>query len=332
MAAHDPAGARAGAVPGEALLATVVTGLPQDGDDVRRRDMITSIAALAGAAALSRAPGATGSPRNPAGGLEDVLYGHVEAAPVDAGKLRAAVTAVRGDFRDARYDRVPAALPKIIAAAQATRDNAGAGERAEGGQSRAEAGRVEDFRFAGPRPFRRGKPDPGCCARTCFAAGLARMSAIGFKHIAAAWRDQSMPAAVGLEPNGALAYAPGPGGYFERDALAALALVTRALPSVREIGDAVTALRDRYPARTEIITSPLETTDVLARLELALPGWDRADSGGLASFTSGDHRYLVRRSGTEAATRVYAEAPPDSVRQVRSALGQSRSPGGGSGT
>jgi len=26
MAAHDPAGARAGAVPGEALLATVVTG------------------------------------------------------------------------------------------------------------------------------------------------------------------------------------------------------------------------------------------------------------------------------------------------------------------
>ena len=131
MAAHDPAGARAGAVPGKALLATVVTGLPQDGDDVRRRDMITSIAALAGAAALSRAPGGTGSPRTPAGGLEDVLYGHVEAAPVDAGRLRAAVTAARGDFRDARYDRVPAALPKIIAAAQATRDNAGAGKRAE---------------------------------------------------------------------------------------------------------------------------------------------------------------------------------------------------------
>src|SRR5580658_2423128 len=104
MAAHDPAGARAGAVPGEALLATVVTGLPQDGDDVRRRDMITSTAALAGAAALSRAPGG-GSPRNPAGGLEDVLYGRVEAAPVDAGRLRAAVTAARGDFRDAHYDR-----------------------------------------------------------------------------------------------------------------------------------------------------------------------------------------------------------------------------------
>jgi hypothetical protein len=37
----------------------------------------------------------------------------------------------RGDFRDARYDRVPATLPKVIAAAQATRDSAGAGERAE---------------------------------------------------------------------------------------------------------------------------------------------------------------------------------------------------------
>jgi transcriptional regulator with XRE-family HTH domain len=39
--AEFPGGARAGAVPGEALLATVVTGLPLDGDDVRRRDMIT---------------------------------------------------------------------------------------------------------------------------------------------------------------------------------------------------------------------------------------------------------------------------------------------------
>src|SRR5487761_823918 len=73
MAAHDPADARAGAVPGEALLATVVTGLPQDGNDVRRRDMITRTAALAGAAALGRAPGGTGTPRRPAAGLEDVL-------------------------------------------------------------------------------------------------------------------------------------------------------------------------------------------------------------------------------------------------------------------
>lgn len=60
-----------------------------------------------------------------------MLYGQADAAPVPVDKLRAAITVARGDFRDARYDRVPAALPKIIAAAQATRDNAGAGDRAE---------------------------------------------------------------------------------------------------------------------------------------------------------------------------------------------------------
>jgi transcriptional regulator with XRE-family HTH domain len=126
-----PGGARAAGVPGEALLATVVTGLPQDGDDVRRRDMITSTAALAGAAALGRAPAAAGMPRRPAAGLEDVLYGQADASPVAPGRLRTAITMARGDFRDARYDRVPAALPTIIAAAQATRDHAATGERAE---------------------------------------------------------------------------------------------------------------------------------------------------------------------------------------------------------
>jgi phosphomannomutase len=174
---------------------------------------------------------------------------------------------------------------------------------------------------------------PLMARRAAAAAGMTWTEApVGFKHLVAAWRDMGMPPAIGLEPNGALAYAHGPGGYFERDALAALTVVTRALPSVREIDDAVTGLRARYPARTEIITSPLQAADVLARLERTLPGWHRAGSGGLASLTSGDHRYLIRRSGTEAATRVYAEAPPDSIREVRSALGQDLSPGGGSGT
>jgi transcriptional regulator with XRE-family HTH domain len=130
-AGEIPGGARAGAVPGGTRLATVVPGLPLDGDDVRRRDMIASTAALAGAAALGRAPEAAAAPPNPAAGLEDVLYGRAHAAPVPAVTLRAAIKAARGDFRDARYDRVPAALPKIIAAAQATSQDAGAGQRAE---------------------------------------------------------------------------------------------------------------------------------------------------------------------------------------------------------
>ena len=150
---------------------------------------------------------------------------------------------------------------------------------------------------------------------------------VGFKHIVTAWRDQSMPPAIGLEPNGALAFAPGPGGYFERDAVSALALVTRVLPSVRQIDDAVLALRARHPARPEIITSHLDVADVLARLERALPGWERADSSGLAELTSGEHRYLVRPSGTEAAVRVYAEAPPESVQAVRAALALPPPPG-----
>jgi transcriptional regulator with XRE-family HTH domain len=126
-----PAGPRAAPVPGGAHLATVVTGLPLDGDDVRRRDMITSTAALAGATALGQVPSGTGTSRSSAARLEDVLYGRVDTAPVPAATLRAAITTARGDFRDARYGRLPAVLPRIIAAAQATRENASSGNRSE---------------------------------------------------------------------------------------------------------------------------------------------------------------------------------------------------------
>jgi len=174
---------------------------------------------------------------------------------------------------------------------------------------------------------------PLLARRAAEAAGMTWSEVpVGFKHVVAAWRQQSMPPAIGLEPNGALAFTSGAGGYFERDALSALTLVTRALPSVREINDAVRALRARYPARTEIITVHLEVTDVLGRLASVLPGWHRANSSRLVSFTSGNYRYLIRQSGTEEATRVYAEAPPESIREVRTVLGQSSSPGGGSGT
>jgi transcriptional regulator with XRE-family HTH domain len=124
-----PVSARAAAVPDGARLATVVTGLPQDGDDLRRRDMITSTAALAGAAALGQVP--DGKHRCPAGRLEDVLYSRADAPPVPVASLRAAITTARSAFRDARYDRLPVALPQIIAAAQTTGENAGYGDRAE---------------------------------------------------------------------------------------------------------------------------------------------------------------------------------------------------------
>lgn len=175
---------------------------------------------------------------------------------------------------------------------------------------------------------------PLIARRAAEAAGMTwTETPVGFKHVVAAWRRQSMPPAIGLEPNGALACAQGPSGYFERDALTALALVTRALPSVREIDDAIAALRDRYPVRPEIITSSLGIPEVLAKLAHVLPDWDQAGNGGLTSFASGEHRYLVRPSGTESATRVYAEAPPASVRAVRAALSRPPPPGrAGQGT
>ena len=59
------------------------------------------------------------------------FYGRTEAAAVPLAELRASTTAARDDFRAARYDRLPSALPRLIAAAQATSDNASSGEHAE---------------------------------------------------------------------------------------------------------------------------------------------------------------------------------------------------------
>lgn len=86
----------------------------EDGEDpVRRREMLTGTAALAGAAALGGRPG-------PAASLKDVLYSRTEATPVSLAALRTSITAVRSDFQAARYDRVTAALPRLLAVAQAT--------------------------------------------------------------------------------------------------------------------------------------------------------------------------------------------------------------------
>ena len=52
------------------------------------------------------------------------------AEPVPLAALRTAVTKVRADFQDARYDRMAASLPALIATATATRDHAHGHERA----------------------------------------------------------------------------------------------------------------------------------------------------------------------------------------------------------
>ncbi|HUY47170.1 MAG TPA: hypothetical protein VMV92_15795 [Streptosporangiaceae bacterium] len=45
---------------------------------------------------------------------------------------------------------------------------------------------------------------------------------VGFKHQVSSWLDNPDRATLGMEPNGAFAWAPDSSAYFERDSLAAL--------------------------------------------------------------------------------------------------------------
>ena len=124
------------------------------------------------------------------------------AAPVPADKLRAAITGRAADFRAARYDRVPAALPKLIAAAQATSDNAGKrragrGQRAARrrlhprrrlrGQGQRRPAVLDDLRPRGasragqamtrsPSPTPAGRSPPPCAGRRAPRQGLSTCS------------------------------------------------------------------------------------------------------------------------------------------------------------
>jgi hypothetical protein len=100
---------------------------------VRRRELLAAAAGLTGAAVLSQ-PGAAGArARNPAdlaGGIQDLLCGGGAGQRVPVPALRAATIGARTDFRAARYDRLTATLPRLIATAIATRDGAGGDDRA----------------------------------------------------------------------------------------------------------------------------------------------------------------------------------------------------------
>jgi hypothetical protein len=98
---------------------------------VRRRELLTGAAGLAGAAALgATVRGRTRPPADPAHGLEDLLYGTATAEPTSLGALDTAVMRVRRDFQAARYDRLTATLPALITTATATRDHADGRQRA----------------------------------------------------------------------------------------------------------------------------------------------------------------------------------------------------------
>jgi transcriptional regulator with XRE-family HTH domain len=105
----------------------------EDGEDpVRRRELLAGAAGLVGAAALGLpSVGRDRTLADPGAGLEDMLYhSTANAEPVSLAALRAAVTGIRADFQNARYDRMAASLPALIATATATRDHADGQERA----------------------------------------------------------------------------------------------------------------------------------------------------------------------------------------------------------
>jgi transcriptional regulator with XRE-family HTH domain len=103
----------------------------EDGDDpVRRREMLLSAITLTGAAALGQAASRPAAQRTQVTALEQVLYGSADGAPGPLASLRAAVTGARADFHAARYGKVQAALPGLIAAARASSEDAGSGEQA----------------------------------------------------------------------------------------------------------------------------------------------------------------------------------------------------------
>jgi transcriptional regulator with XRE-family HTH domain len=112
---------------------SVNRGFPSEsGDDpVRRRELLARAAGLAGAAALGiPAIGRAKLLADPRTGLDDLLYGSTGAAPASLPAVRAAVTQARAHFQAARYEQLTATLPRLIATAAATRDNADGDERA----------------------------------------------------------------------------------------------------------------------------------------------------------------------------------------------------------
>ena len=98
---------------------------------MRRRELLARAAGFAGAAALGLPAAGLSLPRSdPAGPLNEVLYGGVRAEPAPLEVLRGATIEARGFFQTARYDRLTAILSRLIATAVATRDNADGDDRA----------------------------------------------------------------------------------------------------------------------------------------------------------------------------------------------------------
>ncbi|MEU6586066.1 hypothetical protein [Nocardia sp. NPDC046763] len=77
---------------------------------------------------------------------------------------------------------------------------------------------------------------------------------VGFKHVAAARQGHRV---LGVEPNGALAWAESGRDWFDRDALIALTLVLETFGSLDDLDTAVAEHRTRYPFPQQILSTPV---------------------------------------------------------------------------
>jgi hypothetical protein len=99
----------------------------EDGDPMRRRDLIaTTAAVVTGAVVLPSGRAAAG--HGMADTIEDVLFGRTSAVPIAGQQLAAQIAASRADFRATRYSQLARRLPQLLAQAVAGRDAASAGD------------------------------------------------------------------------------------------------------------------------------------------------------------------------------------------------------------
>ncbi|WP_432967681.1 helix-turn-helix domain-containing protein [Dactylosporangium sp. CA-233914] len=111
----------------DTTMVSLSTGADEDGDPMRRRDLIaTTAAAVTGAMVLplDQAAAAHGM----ADTVEDVLFGRVSVAPIPGNQLAAQLAVARAEFRATRYTQLARRLPRLLSQAIAGRDTAAVDE------------------------------------------------------------------------------------------------------------------------------------------------------------------------------------------------------------
>ncbi|GLZ82119.1 transcriptional regulator [Actinorhabdospora filicis] len=102
----------------------VGTNPGREGDEMRRRDLLTGFAAFGGAAAIGIPSSASAAPPSPTAalvsGVQDRLTGGPTGTTASPDALRSMLAAVRADFQHGRYRSLAARLPALIDRAEST--------------------------------------------------------------------------------------------------------------------------------------------------------------------------------------------------------------------